>query len=308
MILKKQTTMPQPDAMQEGLSVLIPVYNHKCLQTVKRIKHICDGTPGLAYEILVADDGSTDADALECNAAIGEMANCKLYKRQQNSGSAATRNFLAEQGAYPWLLFLDCDVDIPDDGFVGKYLQNRVDGAVVSGGVKTCRESKRLKSNLRYVYEHNAEASYTAAMRSKRPYKSFRSVNFLMQKDLFLSVRFNEGMKRFEDVFFGKVLQERGIRIRHIDNPVEMGYFEDNAAYLKKIETDLLMLDVFREELSGFSTMLDCEKALRAPLLQSSIKLWHKLFGRLERRVLVGDSPNLAVFNLYRIGFFISNQ
>ena len=83
---------------------------------------------------------------------------------------------------------------------------------------------------------------------------------------------------------------------------------EDNAAYLKKIETDLLMLDVFREELSGFSTMLDCEKALRAPLLQSSIKLWHKLFGRLERRVLVGDSPNLAVFNLYRIGFFISNQ
>ena len=296
-----------PETMQEGLSVLIPVYNHGCAGTVSKLLALCDSVPRLRYEIIVADDGSTDSGALKANGAIAGMPNCRFYALGKNSGSAATRNFLAEQSQYRWLLFLDCDIGFPGSDFIATYLDNRTEGCVTSGGVITCGATKKLRRNLRFVYEHNAETAHSAAERSKKPYQSFRSVSFMIPRDVFLECRFDERFRRFEDVYFGKELQRRGIGIRHIDNPVVISDFESNEKYLNKIELDLRVLYNFREELAGFSRMLDSTGALRRAVPLRVIKVWHRLFGRTERRLLTVCRPNLCLFNIYRIGYFMSN-
>lgn len=296
-----------PETMQEGLSVLIPVYNHGCAGTVSKLLALCDSVPRLRYEIIVADDGSTDSGALKANGAIAGMPNCRFYALGKNSGSAATRNFLAEQSQYRWLLFLDCDIGFHGSDFIATYLDNRTEGCVTSGGVITCGATKKLRRNLRFVYEHNAETAHSAAERSKRPYQSFRSVSFMIPRDVFLECRFDERFRRFEDVYFGKELQRRGIGIRHIDNPVVISDFESNEKYLNKIELDLRVLYDFREELAGFSRMLDSTRALRRAVPLRVIKVWHRLFGRAERRLLTVCRPNLCLFNIYRIGYFMSN-
>ena len=177
-----------PETMQEGLSVLIPVYNHGCAGTVSKLLALCDSVPRLRYEIIVADDGSTDSGALKANGAIAGMPNCRFYALGKNSGSAATRNFLAEQSQYRWLLFLDCDIGFPGSDFIATYLDNRTEGCVTSGGVITCGATKKLRRNLRFVYEHNAETAHSAAERSKKPYQSFRSVSFMIPSMIFTFV------------------------------------------------------------------------------------------------------------------------
>ena len=38
------------------------------------------------------------------------------------------------------------------------------------------------------------------------------------------------------------------------------------------------------------------------------IRLWHRLFGHLERRNLCGKRPCLKLFNLYRLGYYVSQK
>jgi hypothetical protein len=36
------------------------------------------------------------------------------------------------------------------------------------------------------------------------------------------------------------------------------------------------------------------------------IRLWHRLFGALERRNLCSNHPSLNVFKLYKLGYYLS--
>ena len=103
------------------------------------------------------------------------------------------------------------------------------------------------------------------------------------------------------------VIDHHRMAVGHIDNPVVISDFESNEKYLNKIELDLRVLYDFREELAGFSRMLDSTRALRRAVPLRVIKVWHRLFGRAERRLLTVCRPNLCLFNIYRIGYFMSN-
>lgn len=295
--------------MNEGLSILIPTYNQVCIEKVAKLKCLCDSIKGLNYEILVADDGSQDSTAIRRNSAINEMKNCKFIRKENNEGSAATRNLLAKTGKYKWLLFLDCDMDITDENFIRNYIERCEDGCVINGGIKIGGSYEADKHNLRYLYEHSKESAHTAEQRTKRPYKSFRSTNFMISKSLFLSIKFEEKMKRYEDVYFGKVLRQRNVKVIHINNPVEMNDFESNNDYIRKIELDARVLNKFSNELRGYSQLLTLAETIkRMPPLYYSIKLWHFAFGKPERYLLTSNRPCLKLLNLYRIGYFISKQ
>jgi hypothetical protein len=41
-------------------------------------------------------------------------------------------------------------------------------------------------------------------------------------------------------------------------------------------------------------------------IVKSVIRLWHRLFGAIERRNLCGQRPSLTVFKLYKIGYYIT--
>ena len=122
--------------IRNELSILLPVYNTRCLTMVERLKKLCDAVDGLQYEIIAADDGSTDKDAVAFNRSIDRMEGCRYVVRAENKGAAATRNFLADISRYAWLLFLDCDMALPDDRFIIRYLEAPEAGVVI-GGIRT---------------------------------------------------------------------------------------------------------------------------------------------------------------------------
>ena len=293
--------------MIKQLSILIPVYNQICINKVMKLKELCDDARdiGLEYEILVADDGSQNEAINEANSAINQMAHCKHIIKNKNEGSAATRNFLAEQSKYEWLLFIDCDMDIPDTEFITKYIYASQDNHVVNGGISIGRNIS--KHNLRYLYEKHEAPAHTPEQRNRHPYQSFRSANFMIKKSIFMTIKFNECMRRYEDVYLGKVLKQYNYKILHIDNPVVMNDFENNNEYMEKIEYDLRTLYEFRNELNGYSRILElCQKIHQISPLCFLVRAWHCLAGKLERSLLTKVYPNTNILKLYRIGYLTS--
>ena len=94
----------------DSLSILIPVYNWDCSQLIKDLQY--QGLVlGIPYEIIVADDCSTDSELREkSRIAVETHENCRYFGLQHNIGRAAIRNFMADQSKYDRLLFLGGEV------------------------------------------------------------------------------------------------------------------------------------------------------------------------------------------------------
>jgi glycosyltransferase involved in cell wall biosynthesis len=255
---------------------------------------------GMTYEILVADDGSTQEKVLEENRINNALPHCQLIERGVNAGRASIRNFLAQQARYAWLLFIDSDMVVCRNDYLRKYASCDetpiVDGGVVIGACKP--------GNLRSLYEKAAESQHTPEERQLSPYRDFHTANFMIKRTLMLQQPFDERFKSYgyEDVLFGKAMEKASVPILHIDNPMSFEIFEDNEHFVSKTEEGLRTLYEFRNELQGYSRLLDRIQTLP----HTPIRCWHQLFGAIERRHLTSRRPSLWVFNLYKIGYFLN--
>ena len=110
--------------MINSLSILIPTYNNVCLELVKSLQAQAAALPDFEYEILVADDGSTDRLTIYENREICSLPYCRYIEREKNVGRAAIRNFLAEKALHPWLLFIDSNMQVIHPQYLTTYLQS----------------------------------------------------------------------------------------------------------------------------------------------------------------------------------------
>ena len=290
--------------MEHGLSILIPCYNDLCTDIVTTFREQAEGIGGTKWELLVGDDGSTNDETVTENRKINEYPNCRYIEYGENKGRAAIRNTLAKEAKYSTLLFTDCGVDIPNADFLHRYTKQIGDADVIYGGVTVTDNEDKNDGNLRFMYEKNFEKNNPLEKRQRHPYKSFRSCNFLISKDLFLKTGFDESIKGYgyEDVALGKKLEEVKAKVLHIDNPVTYTAFESNEKYLAKTLESLNTLFEHKEELRGYSSLLKaydtiCKLRLRPLLLY--------IYNKVEKKVesnLKGDHPNINVFQLFRLG------
>ena len=291
----------------KAISILIPIYNSVCVNLVKELAAQA-WQLNVDYEIIVADDDSPLKEAVKGNEAINAIPHCRYIVKPTNTGSAATRNFLAQQSQYPWLLFIDCDVVITNPIFLYTYLLliEHSEG-VINGGIAIA-DLPQMAHNLRYIYEKDAEAEHTAQKRQQNKYQEFRSTNFMIRRDAFLQNPFDERFKKsgYEDVLFGKQLKLNNIPVLHIANSVTMMEFESNPDYVAKTERNLRTLYEFRSDLRGYSRLLTLVSGIHIPAILWLICLWHRMFGAIERRNLCGSRPYLLVFKLYRLGYYLS--
>lgn len=288
------------------LSILIPVHNEECVARVSELKRQCDAIKGMSYEIIVMDDGSTLTNTIEANRAISHMKHCTLVEHSDNHGSAATRNELADISHYKWILFLDSDMEIADNSFIMRYIAMMNEDAVINGGIAIAERHEMEGCNLRYMYERREERNHVAAKRKLHPYQSFRSTNFMIPKAWMVHCRFDADKAGYEDVFFGRILEEHRHRVIHIDNPTIMHHFEDNAHYMDKIDHSLDVLYAHRHDFRSYSRLITCTIRLKRFMPLSLVRTWHRLFGQWERRVLTSSKPNLFVFRLYQLGYYVS--
>lgn len=101
--------------MQPLLSVIVPVYNvekylDECLCSI--VKQL----PGADMEIILVDDGSTDAGGTICDRYAKENPKIKVI-HQTNQGLAAARNTGLAVASGQYVGFIDSDDYVADDWY-----------------------------------------------------------------------------------------------------------------------------------------------------------------------------------------------
>lgn len=305
------------------LSILLPSYNNVCVSLVQALQRQADALRGkldkpFRYEIIVADDGSTDAACIDANRVIGDMLHCRYLRMEQNVGRAQIRNVLISESRGDYVLLIDSDLFLCDDNYLYKYATSTAD--VVYGGTRIGGEglamvdneanTENLKGNLRYIYEKKAEPSHRAAFRQLRPNQEISVCNLYARRDIMEAHPFDSRFKAYgyEDVLFGKRLAESGIEVTHIDNPVLINEFEPNSVFVKKTEEAILTLCRFEQDLEGYSNLKAKVTTLGRYIPLSLFRLWHRIMKNKEKRNLTGSKPSLLLFKLYKLGFFLENR
>ena len=305
------------------LSILLPSYNNVCVSLVQVLQRQADALRGkldkpFRYEIIVADDCSTDAACIDANRVIGDMLHCRYLRMEQNVGRAQIRNVLISESRGDYVLLIDSDLFLCDDNYLYKYATSTAD--VVYGGTRIGGEglamvdneanTENLKGNLRYIYEKKAEPSHRATSRQLRPNQEISVCNLYARRDIMEAHPFDSRFKAYgyEDVLFGKRLAESGIEVTHIDNAVLINEFESNSVFVKKTEEAILTLCRFEQDLEGYSNLKTKVTTLGRYIPLSLFRLWHRIMKNKEKRNLTGSKPSLLLFKLYKLGFFLENR
>lgn len=294
-----------------GLSILIPTFNDECASLVSDLLRQCrrfrTGTAdGWEYEIVVADDGSTDSAVVAANAVIATQPRCRLIMSGRNSGRAAIRNSLAREARYDRLLFIDSDMTVIRRDFISRYAEAASSAEIVYGGYDVPAQNG-LDGNLRYIYERASRFAHTADKRRLNPYRDFHTSNFMIPRAVMLAHPLDEHFRHYgyEDVAYGEELRKAGIGIRHIDNPMGFCRFESNAGFVSKTEEGLHTLAGFRDRLEGYSRLLALVSRLDRLHLTAIVRGVLSPLMPVLRNNLMGRKPSLKAFSLYKLGYLL---
>lgn len=227
------------------LSILIPTYNYNTLFLIKEL-HLQLTLENINFEILCFDDASNSALNSE-NEKINSLTNATFKVLQKNLGRSAIRNLLAKEAQYKWLLFLDADVLPKNASFIKKYISKfRANGTVFCGGL-LYQDKQENQHLLRYKFGKKHEA-ISVKERQENAEKYFFTSNFLIEKEVFKTVQFEEKLVKYgrEDLLFSLDLIKKGYKIKHISNEVFHLGLEENAFFVaktKKAMENLIFLE-----------------------------------------------------------------
>jgi glycosyltransferase involved in cell wall biosynthesis len=289
------------------LSILIPTYNYNIVPLVQELYKQCLESE-IVFEILCQDDGSKSVLNSE-NEIINSDENCSFFVNKNNLGRGKNINSLAEKAKYNWLLILDCDTFPTQNDFIKKYnstIKNSL-FKVVFGGILYKKEKPEKEKLLRWVYGNKREA-LSLKIRSERPNSRALTSNLLIQKELFLSNKFDETIINYgyEDLVFMFDLSGKDISVEHIDNTTYHLGLETSQQYLDKTKIALKNLVTLQSE-----NKIDTQnmKIIRVISFLKTIKatsIISKLYELFEKTILknlTSDNPSLLVFDFFRIGF-----
>ncbi len=286
------------------LSILIPTYNYVCVHLVRDLhrqaEHLC-----VSHEILVADDASQEEYKNE-NRKINDIPYCRYIELPENVGRARIRNLLGQSAQYEYLLFMDCDAAVVDEDYLARYIESREKSPVVYGGLVHPDTLPSPEQVLAYRYEKQAERRFSLKKRQENPYRSFRTFNFMVRRDVFLQNPFDESIRNYghEDTLFGKVLQEKCIPILHIENPLMNCGLDDGQNLIRKTEISLQTLYDLRDKMGDCSAVLHLYRYLhRLHLVGLTAFVYRKSRSFLFRN-LTEKKPFLTFFTFYKIGYY----
>lgn len=197
-----------------AFSIIVPIYNaektlHRCLDSL-RMQTYDD------YEVLMVENGSTDASGRFCREYAQKNDRFRLIESKENCGPSGARNLGLEAATGKWIAFVDSD-DFVEPEYLGKLRDSFEDNEAVYMGYRQLdRNGTILSEHIPCVsggfYEMLVELSgqdlfgYTWI-------KAFR-------KDSIGSERFPVDMNLFEDEVFACQVLSHCSRVAVIPMPL----------------------------------------------------------------------------------------
>jgi len=289
------------------LSILIPSYNFDIRKLVHQL-HEQGVLLNVPFEIICIEDASLP-EYVELNQSINSLFFVTHRVLPENFGRSKIRNYLATHAQYDYLLFMDCDSMPVSDKYLANYIGQLQPDQLLYGG--RCYQAQAPEDSMLYFhwyYGIHREQS-TAKDRQKKPYQSFMTNNFLIPKNLFESIRFEENLTQYghEDTLFGLDLKEKNIPIHHIDNPLEHIGLESNYVFLEKSEQAIQNLYVLytkhsvHKEIKLLYFFLQTKRLyLHYPVL-----ITYLFTKTLLKKNLFSHLPLLTLFDFYKLGYLI---
>lgn len=293
------------------LSICIPIYNYDVTALVKELHKQAESLL-IRYEILLIDDFSEERFK-QINRKLESISNVSYIELGENIGRSAIRNKLAKESRYRYLIFMDCDVKITIPDYIRRYAVCCEPQTVTCGGVNNPDKPLSAKYYLRWKYRNKRE-DINADERGKHPCANFKTINFLIDKELFQSVRFDEAIKGYgyEDTLFAIEIEKQDIPIYHIDNPVTHPEEDDCDEFIRKTQEAIRNLIAITNRLDDPQLFIESVKILR---VKQKITTWgllplFRLFYKLSKKILLKNikskNPSLFCFDVYRLGYLCS--
>lgn len=290
------------------LSICIPTYNvdsrSLISDLVSQLKKLEQRT-----EILLIDDASTPAFR---NLYLNLPPEVRFVQLAENIGRSKIRNLLAEKATQDYLLFLDGDSTVTDKQFLRNYielLESEKELKVLCGGSVYADNAPEARYLLRWQYSKAREKKSEKSL-SRSPYRSFTSNNFLIEREAFMEIRFDERLIEYghEDTLFGFRLMENKVPILYYKNHVLNGNLDTNEVFLHKTRQgigNLLSILDFLDYNQQFIKMVPLLKYyFSIKLLGGEIFLrwWFRVFRRTLEQSFTEGKVKLRLFDLYRLG------
>ena len=283
------------------LSILIPTYNQSCIALVQRLLEEIHQL-SISVEIRIADDLSRP-EIQSINQVMATWPHCHYHSTTENVGPARIRNRLAAEATGAYLLFLDADTLPVSPHFIQSYWEERLPQGVVCGGFCYQRQKPASQCVWRYQYGIQVEEK-KAAERQLQPYARFIGMSFLIDRTSFQQVCFDETLHfGYEDAHFGLRLQQQGISIRHIDNPVYHLNMASSTDYLGKIRRSIQNVARHREKLTSCVRLLQWHAQIRQWHGEACVAHLFRLIRPLLERQLTSAHPWLPLFAAYKLGY-----
>lgn len=292
------------------ISILIPVYNFNILQLVTELQRQATKA-SVPFEIIVLDDCSSSLLSGQ-NKEVGNLPGVRYNELDANIGRARIRNRLSEMAAYPSLLFMDCDSEVPSENYIGEYLNYCNQQIVVCGG-RTYKEDppEEAEYMLRWLYGVHKE-QISAGVRNRNPYRSFMTCNFMIPKSVFQQIQFDESIVHYghEDTLFGLELKKKGIPVLHIQNPLIHLGLEIAREFIRKtdegIENLLTLVEagkIYHEDICDIHLLRTYETLKRYHLVNVYLFLYNSIANAVTKNLL-GSYPRMFAFNLYKLSLY----
>jgi len=289
------------------LSILIPTYNYNIYPLVKQI-HIQLAKTEYVFEMLCLDDHSENQETIQQNEAINSLSNATYTVLPENIGRSRIRNLLAQKATYKWLLFLDADVLPVADDFITKYVETISERKeVIYGGILYQQEKPKKENVLRWIYGKEREA-LSVSERQEASYLRFLTLSFLIRKDVFEKVKFNEDIPnaRHEDTLFANDLKHMEVNMTHIDNPVyHLGLDSSKGFIHKSMESVEVLILFMKNGLIEPNDILITKAFTRVKKfgLNHLLSVMYTWFGNFFEKNLLSNNPSMFIFDLYRLTY-----
>lgn len=294
------------------ISILIPTHNYNCISLVTDLAAQGDalvaryGQDVFDYEIIVAEDGSTDVLVIEENSRITAIPKARHICRKENVGRARILNFLVSQARLSHVLIIDCDALVFTPDYLSTYWEMHDAADVVCGSIQSPARCP-YGCELRYKYEEAARDIRRMEYRKAHPYAHLSTFNILFHRYVFDQTQFDERCTEYgyEDALLGLMLESLNLKVEHIDNPLIHNGMDPNAVYLNKVETALRTLHHLGEPMHSASALVGLVRRIQRWHLTPLCRLAYRLTRPLLHGQLMSHNPSMTCLKLYKLGYYL---